>query len=102
MALSPRARVVLVAAISSALAFALGMFAGRAGQSGLPRSTRSAEGPKAAAFSGGGISRAELEQRIAEMSPFARARYQTLEQKREYVEGLARFELLAREAESRG
>ena len=33
----------------------------------------------------------ELQQRFLEMSPFARARYQTPEQRKEYVEGLARF-----------
>jgi peptidyl-prolyl cis-trans isomerase C len=36
------------------------------------------------------------------MNPYARARYQTLEQRREYVEGMVRFELLAKEAIRRG
>jgi peptidyl-prolyl cis-trans isomerase C len=44
----------------------------------------------------------ELTRRLEEMSPALRARYQTLEQKREYVEGLARFELLVQEALARG
>src|SRR5437763_763241 len=44
----------------------------------------------------------ELKQRFLEMSPFARTRYQTVEQRKEYVDGLARFELLAAEAEKRG
>jgi peptidyl-prolyl cis-trans isomerase C len=44
----------------------------------------------------------ELNQRFAEMNPYARARYQSLEQRRDYVEGLARFELLAQEAIRRG
>lgn len=59
-------------------------------------------GPTAATFSGDRITVAELNQRFAEMNPYARARYQTLEQRRDYVEGLVRFELLAREAIRRG
>jgi peptidyl-prolyl cis-trans isomerase C len=48
------------------------------------------------------ISQSELTQRFSEMNPYARARYQTVEQRREYAEGLARFELLAQEAVRRG
>ncbi len=44
------------------------------------------------------ITDTELAQRFAEMNPYARARFQTVEQRRDYVEGLVRFELLAREA----
>jgi peptidyl-prolyl cis-trans isomerase C len=63
------------------------------------------EGPSGkpvASWSGDAISDVELRIRFAEMSPYGRARYQTLEQKREYVDGLARFELLAQEALKRG
>jgi peptidyl-prolyl cis-trans isomerase C len=59
-------------------------------------------GKAVATFQNGSISDQELEQRFAEMSPFARARYQTVEQKREYLDGLLRFELLAQEAARRG
>jgi peptidyl-prolyl cis-trans isomerase C len=59
-------------------------------------------GKAVATFTNGNISDKELEQRFAEMSPFARARYQTVEQKREYLDGLLRFELLAQEAARRG
>src|SRR4051812_11218274 len=59
-------------------------------------------GKPVATWSGDNISDAELKVRFAEMSPYARARYQTLEQKREYVDGLARFELLSQEALKRG
>lgn len=48
------------------------------------------------------ITAAELNQRFAEMNPYARARYQTMEQRKDYVEGLARFELLSKEAIKRG
>lgn len=61
-----------------------------------------AQGPVAASFGKDRVTVAELNQRFAEMNPYARARYQTLEQRRDYVEGLARFELLAQEAVRRG
>ena len=60
------------------------------------------KGPAAARVAGATISVAELEQRFAEMNPYARARYQTAEQRKDYVEGIVRFELLAREAVRRG
>lgn len=59
-------------------------------------------GKAVATFQNGSISDKDLEQRFLEMSPFARARYQTVEQKREYLDGLLRFELLAQEAVRRG
>lgn len=59
-------------------------------------------GPAAVTFENDSISVAELNQRFAEMNPYARARYQTVEQRRDYVEGLVRFELLSREAIKRG
>ncbi len=43
-----------------------------------------------------------LEQRLLEMSPALRERYQTPEALREYVESVARFELLVREALAQG
>lgn len=51
-----------------------------------------------AKFGGQSISDAELAERFSEMNPYARARFQTVEQRRDYVEGLVRFELLAQEA----
>jgi peptidyl-prolyl cis-trans isomerase C len=61
-----------------------------------------AGGRPVASWSGDSITDAELKVRFAEMSPYQRARYQTVEQRREYVDGLARFELLAQEAVKRG
>lgn len=55
-----------------------------------------------ARFAGETVTDAELAQRFAEMNPYARARFQTVEQRREYLDGLVRFELLAREAVRRG
>jgi peptidyl-prolyl cis-trans isomerase C len=59
-------------------------------------------GTPVARWKGDAVTAEELERRLVEMSPALRERYQTLEQKREYVEGLARFELLVREALARG
>lgn len=61
-----------------------------------------AAGKTVATFTNGSVSDKELEQRFAEMSPFARARFQTVETKREYLDGMVRFELLAQEALRRG
>lgn len=59
-------------------------------------------GKTVATFGSETITDAELAQRFAELNPYTRARYQTLEQKREYLDGLVRYELLAREAARRG
>jgi peptidyl-prolyl cis-trans isomerase C len=59
-------------------------------------------GPWVARFGGETITAEELSQRFAEMNPYARARFQTVEQRRDYVEGLVRFELLAQEAVRQG
>ncbi len=55
-----------------------------------------------AKFSGQALTDKELAQRFAEMNPYARARFQTVEQRKDYVEGVVRFELLAQEAVRRG
>ncbi len=60
------------------------------------------KGTPIATFNGDSITAEELKQRFMEMSPFLRSRYQTPEQKKDYVDGLARFELLAQEAHRRG
>lgn len=44
----------------------------------------------------------ELKQRLAQMSPYDRARFASLEQKKHLLEGLVRVEVLAQEAERRG
>ena len=55
-----------------------------------------------AKFSGQQLTDAELNQRFSEMNPYARARFQTVEQRRDYVDGVVRFELLSQEAVRRG
>jgi peptidyl-prolyl cis-trans isomerase C len=44
----------------------------------------------------------EFQDQISRQSPYIRARYTSLEQKKEFLESLVRFEVLAREAQRRG
>jgi parvulin-like peptidyl-prolyl isomerase len=62
---------------------------------------KSAPGKTVASFAGETITDTELAGQFAELNPYTRARYQTLEQKREYLDGLVRYELLTREAARR-
>jgi peptidyl-prolyl cis-trans isomerase C len=66
------------------------------------RHNRDSHETPVATLGGDSITQQELERRFQEMSPYARARYQTVEQRKEYVDGLARFEVLAQEALRRG
>jgi peptidyl-prolyl cis-trans isomerase C len=66
------------------------------------RHNKDGKGTPVATFGKDSITAEELKERFAEMSPFARTQYQTVEQRKQYVEALARFELLAAEALSRG
>ena len=66
------------------------------------RHNKDGKGTKVATFGDDSITLEELKARLAEMSPYARARYQTLEQRKEYVDGVARFQMLAAEAQRRG
>lgn len=61
-----------------------------------------AGGAWVARYGGITITEGELARRFAELSPYARARYQATEQRKEYLEGLVRFELLVDEAVRRG
>jgi peptidyl-prolyl cis-trans isomerase C len=70
------------------------------------RHHRSAQGAQAetqiATFGDDSITAQELQERFLEMTPYGRARYQTPEQKRDYVDSMARFEMLVAEAVRRG
>ena len=59
-------------------------------------------GPVVAKGNGFSITAAEFKTRLDEQSPFIRARYSTLERKKEFLDNLVRFEVLAREAEKQG
>lgn len=66
------------------------------------RHNRAGTGTPVATFGGDSITAEELQDRFLEMSPYARARYQTVEQRREYVDNLSRSEVLVQEALRRG
>ncbi len=44
----------------------------------------------------------QFENRLDRMTPYIRARYTSLEQKREFLDGMIKFEVLAKEAQKRG
>lgn len=66
------------------------------------RHTAKEGGTPVARWQGDKFTAEALEQRFLEMSPALRERYQTPQARREYVESVARFELLVREAVSQG
>jgi peptidyl-prolyl cis-trans isomerase C len=59
-------------------------------------------GPAVASGKGITITADEFKARLDEQSPFIRARYNTLERKKEFLDNLVRFEVLAKEAERQG
>jgi peptidyl-prolyl cis-trans isomerase C len=59
-------------------------------------------GPAVATVGGEKITADEFKKRLDETSPFLRARYNTVERKKEFLENLIRNELLAQEAQKRG
>ena len=59
-------------------------------------------GPVVAHVGSDVITADEVKQKLNETSPFLRARYNTLERKKEFVENLIRNELLAQEAQKQG
>ncbi len=60
------------------------------------------KGPAVAKGNGITITADEFKARLDEQSPFIRARYTTLDRKKEFLDSLIRFEVLAREAEKQG
>src|SRR5438309_2143399 len=61
-----------------------------------------AKGPVVAKVGDDVITADELKHRLDETSPFLRARYNTLDRKKEFLENLIRNELLAQEAQRQG
>jgi peptidyl-prolyl cis-trans isomerase C len=61
-----------------------------------------AKGPVVAKVGNEVITAEELKHRLDETSPFLRARYNTLDRKKEFLENLIRNELLAQEAQRQG
>jgi peptidyl-prolyl cis-trans isomerase C len=60
------------------------------------------KGPVVATVGGESITADDLKHRLDETSPFLRARYNTLDRKKEFLENLIRNELLAQEAQRQG
>ena len=74
---------------------------GRSGPDGAG-GTAVAENDVVARVDGKPITRADLEQHLAARAPFIRARYSSPEKRKELLDSLVRFEVLAKEAQSRG
>jgi peptidyl-prolyl cis-trans isomerase C len=68
---------------------------------GCSKSTKK-KGPVVAEGGGVAVTAEEFKAKLDEQSPFVRARYSTLDRKKEFLENLLRFELLALEAEKKG
>jgi len=81
-------RILLVTAVAALAA---------CGNSGPKKS-----GPVVASGKDITITADEFKARLDEQSPFIRARYSTLERKKEFLDNLIRFEVLAKEAERQG
>jgi len=60
------------------------------------------KGPFVAQGNGVSVSAEEFKARLDEQSPFIRSRYASLERKKEFLDNLVRFEVLAKEAERQG
>jgi peptidyl-prolyl cis-trans isomerase C len=60
------------------------------------------KGPFVAEGNGVAVSAEEFKARLDEQSPFIRSRYTTLDRKKEFLDNLVRFEVLAKEAERQG
>ena len=69
---------------------------------GLPGQSQSDLAENVATIDGTPITVAEFQDRINKQSPYVRARYTSLEQKKEFLDTLVRFEVLAAEAKKRG
>ncbi len=93
-----------LAVVLIALAYYAGYRAGGSkgavgGGAMLPVASR--PGTPVATFDGVSISDAEIKAQIEEQAPFVRTRYSTPEGKKEFLDNLVRFELLAREAQKK-
>ncbi len=84
-------------AVASVCAFVLGCGGGKKSSH-----TETKTGPVVANVGEDTITADEFKKKLDETSPFLRARYNTVERKKEFLENLIRNELLVQEAEKRG
>jgi len=66
------------------------------------KGSKNPEGPYVAKVGSGVITSAEFKEKISGQSPFARAHYTSLEKKKEFLDGIIRYELMVQEAERVG
>ncbi len=92
----------LLAALLVGLAFYAGHQRGQAGAGAGLLPVASRPGRPVATFDGISISAEELKAQIEEQPSYVRARYSSLAGKREFLDSIVRFELMAREAQRRG
>jgi peptidyl-prolyl cis-trans isomerase C len=69
---------------------------------GLPGQSEAELAEPVAVIDGQTITVAEFQDRINKQSPYVRARYTSLDQKKDFLDTLVRFEVLAKEAKKRG
>lgn len=81
-----------------AVTLATGLLAAACSPQGKPKKS----GAPVATGNGITITAEDFKERLDEQSPFIRARYSTLERKKEFLENLIQFEVLAKEAERQG
>lgn len=74
----------------------------RSGAPGAPAQSAEELGTPLATIDDVTITLGEFQERINRQSPYIRARYTSLEQKKEFLDSLIRFEVLAKEAYRRG
>jgi peptidyl-prolyl cis-trans isomerase C len=75
---------------------------GRAAPAGTRQAAPVSENDVVARVDGQPITRADLDQHLAARTPFIRARYSSPDKRKELLDSLVRFEVLAKEAQSRG
>jgi peptidyl-prolyl cis-trans isomerase C len=92
-----------LATLAGALVWTLGAgCSSDAGQPGSSTQTTSSEAVPLATVGDVVLTTADVERRLADLSPYERARYTSLEHRRELLDNMIRFEVLAQEALRRG
>jgi peptidyl-prolyl cis-trans isomerase C len=96
-------RTRLYATLAGALVWTLGAgCSSDSGQAGSLTQTASSEAVPLAMVGDVVLTTADVERRLADLSPYERARYTSLEHRRELLDNMIRFEVLAQEALRRG
>ena len=74
----------------------------KGGRSRAGATSATSEGPVVAKIDDVVITTVDVQERINKQSPFVRARYSDLEKRKEFLDNLIRFEIMAKEAQKRG